>query len=255
MFLFKKIVAPFFLPTTMIFLFLLLGIVFLWFTKKEKIGKTLVTVSFFLLTLFSYNIFTNHLFLNRLEQEYPPLLKISKTDNAPWVVVLGGGLSPDDNLPGNEQLAKSSLSRLVEGIRLYRQLPQGRLVLMGGAGFGSAAESKVMAETAVSLGVSRQDIFIETNSRDTKDQARDIKKIVGSERFIIVTSAAHMPRVMTLFKKQGLAPIPAPADFGFKKREGISPGIFFPSAKELWKSERSVHEYLGLIWAMLRGQV
>ena len=125
---------------------------------------------------------------------------------------------------------------------------------MGGAGFGSMVESKVMAETAVSLGVNRQDILIETKSRDTKDQAREVKNIVGAERFVIVTSAAHMPRVIALFKKQGLTPIPAPTDFSIKNWEGISPGAFFPHAVELWKSERIIHEYLGLMWAKLRGQ-
>ena len=125
---------------------------------------------------------------------------------------------------------------------------------MGGAGFGSTIESKVMEETAVSLGVNRQDILIDTNSKDTKDQAIVAKKLVGNEQFVIVTSAAHMPRVMALFQKQGLTPIPAPTDFRFKKREGISPGLFFPNAGELWKSEREIHEYLGLIWAKLRRQ-
>jgi uncharacterized SAM-binding protein YcdF (DUF218 family) len=254
MFLFKKIVAPFFLPTTLIFLFLLIGIVFLWFTKKEKIGKTFVTVGFMLLTLFSYGIFTNLLFSNGLEQEYPPMLTISEAAGASWVVVLGGGVSPDDRLPGNDQLAKSSLSRLIEGIRIYRQLPKSRLILMGGAGFGSTVASEVMAETAVSLGVNRHDILIETNSRDTKDQARDVKKIVGPERFVIVTSAVHMPRVIALFKNQGLTPIPAPTDFWIKKRQDITPSIFFPGADNLKMTERVVHEYLGLIWAKLRGQ-
>ena len=125
---------------------------------------------------------------------------------------------------------------------------------MGGAGFGSTVESEVMAETAVSLGVNRQGILIETNSRDTEDQAREVKKIVGSERFVIVTSALHMPRVMALFKKQGLRPIPAPTDFWIKKTSGFHPKNYFPGADNLKMTERVVHEYLGLIWAKLRGQ-
>ena len=105
MFLFKKIVASFFLPTTLVFLFLFIGIIFLWFTKKQKVGKILDTVGFVLLTLFSYRIFTDRLFSNGLEQEYPSLLTISKATGASWVVVLGGGVPSDDRLPGNDQLA------------------------------------------------------------------------------------------------------------------------------------------------------
>jgi len=90
--------------------------------------------------------------------------------------------------------------------------------------------------------------------KDSKDQAREVENIVNDERFILVTSAAHMPRVMVLFKKQGLAPIPAPTDYRIKTRQSINPGMFFPSASNLLNAENAIHEYLGMIWAKLRGQ-
>jgi uncharacterized SAM-binding protein YcdF (DUF218 family) len=253
MFIIKKIVAPFFLPTSLIFFFMLLGICFLWFTRKQKFGKLLVTVSFVILTLCSYNTLGNVL-LGGLEKQYPPLLTVSNPVDVPWVVVLGGGIAPDSNLPDHDQLANASLSRLVEGIRIHRQIPGSRLLLSGGAVFGMVTEAAVMAETAVSLGVNRQDLLLDTRSKDSKDQAREVKKIVGSRRFILVTSAAHMPRVMALFEKQGLTSIPAPTDFRIKKRQHISPGMFFPWANNLRKAEYAIHEYLGLIWAKLRRQ-
>jgi uncharacterized SAM-binding protein YcdF (DUF218 family) len=253
MFIIKKIVAPFFLPTALIFSFLLLGICFLWFTRKQKFGKLLVTVSFVILTLCSYNTFGNVL-LGGLEQQYPPLLTVQNLADVPWVVVLGGGIAPDKNLPDHDQLADTSLSRLIEGIRIHRQIPGSRLLLSGGAVFGTVTEAAVMAETAVSLGVNRQDLLLDTRSKDSKDQAREVKNTVGSRRFILVTSAAHMPRVMALFEKQGLTPIPAPTDFRIKKRQHISPGMFFPGANNLRKAEYAIHEYLGLIWAKLRRQ-
>ena len=254
MFLIKKIVAPFFLPTSLVFSFLLLGICFLWFTRKQKFGKLLVTVSFVILTLCSYNTFGNVL-LGGLEQQYPPLLTVQNLVDVPWVVVLGGGIAPDKKLPDHDQLAGSSLSRLIEGIRIHRQIPGSRLLLSGGAVFGTVTEAAVMAETAVSLGVNGQELQLDTRSQDSKDQAKEVKKIVGIRRFILVTSAAHMPRVMALFEKQGLTPIPAPTDYQIKKRQHISPGMFFPGSNNLRKAEYAIHEYLGLIWAKLRGQV
>jgi len=71
--------------------------------------------------------------------------------------------------------------------------------------------------TAVSLGVNWQDIYLDHLSKDSKDQAKEVKKIVGNHRFLLVTSAAHMPRVMALFAKQGLTPIPAPTNYRVKK--------------------------------------
>ncbi len=213
----------------------------------------MVTVGFVILALCSYGTIPSFI-LRSLEQQYHPLLSVGNHIDVPWVVVLGGGLSPDTDLPGHNQLTSSSLSRLIEGIRIHRQIPGSRLLLSGGAVFGPVAEAEVMAEAAVSLGTNRQALYLDARSKDSKDQAKEVKKIVGSRRFILVTTAAHMPRVMALFEKQGLMPIPAPTDFQIKKRQHISPGMFFPSANSLRKAEYAIHEYLGLIWAKLRGQ-
>jgi uncharacterized SAM-binding protein YcdF (DUF218 family) len=98
-------------------------------------------------------------------------------------------------------------------------------------------------------------VILESLSKDTKDEARLIKNIVGNDRFVLVTSASHMPRSMALFKKLGMQPIPAPTDYWVKERQGISPAMFFPSSNGLRKAERAFYEYLGLAWANLRGQI
>jgi uncharacterized SAM-binding protein YcdF (DUF218 family) len=60
---------------------------------------------------------------------------------------------------------------------------------------------------------------------------------------------------MALFQKLGMKPIPAPTDHWVKERKGISPYAFFPRADALRKAELAFHEYLGLAWAKLRGQI
>ena len=90
-----------------------------------------------------------------------------------------------------------------------------------------------MARIAELLGVKPQDIVLESDSRDTADEAEIIAKMIGRERFILVTSAAHMPRSMALFKKRGLQPIPAPTDFLVREGPGPDPGRFFPHASSL----------------------
>jgi uncharacterized SAM-binding protein YcdF (DUF218 family) len=184
----------------------------------------LVTVSFVILAVCSYEAFPNFL-IGRLERQYQPLPSVRHLTDVPWVVVLGGGVAEDNELTDPDQLNDPSLSRLIEGIRIHRQIPGSRLLLSGGAVFGTVTKAAVMAGTAVSLGTNRQALYLDTRSNDTKDQAKEVKKIVGSKRFILVTSAAHMPRVMALFGKQGLVPTPAPADFQIKKRQSISPAI------------------------------
>ncbi len=185
-----------------------------------------------------------------------------------WVVVLGGGHTSDPQLPVTNQLSDASTARLIEGIRLHNMLPESKLILSGG-GFGPqisqitqilktgdpVPNAKIMADVAEAIGVNKQDLVLESVSKDTKDEAILIQKIVGKDQFVLVTSASHMPRSMALFKKCGMHPIPAPTDYFVKKHQRVSPAMFFPSASDLYKTERAFHEYLGMVWAKLRGQI
>ncbi len=147
MFLFKKIVAPLIFPVPLCLEILLLSLFLLWFTKKQKAGKIVVTIGVGLLIIFSFGTFQNIL-LRSLEKKYPSLINIQEVDDVKWVVVLGGGHISDPQLPVTDQIAKSSLSRLVEGIRIHRKLPGSKLILSGGGGFDPLPNSRIMADVA-----------------------------------------------------------------------------------------------------------
>jgi uncharacterized SAM-binding protein YcdF (DUF218 family) len=254
MFLFKKIVTPFFLPVSVCIEVLLLGLILLWFTRLQKTGKVIVTIGLILLTGLSYGPVSEAL-LRPLEYKYPPLLNSDYLPQVKWVVVLGGGHISNPQIPVTSRISSSALYRLVEGIRLYRQQPGRKLILTGGVIFDPVSHAQVLAEVAQAVGVKKQDLVLEQHSKDTKDEALLVKALVGNEKFILVTSAVHMPRSMALFRNQGMDPIPAPADFLVTKGQGFGPGIFFPGAGELVQAERAVYEYLGMAWARLRGQM
>lgn len=261
-FLFKKIFSRFFFPVMLSLEVLLVGLALLWFTRRQRAGKVVVSVGVLLLALLSYGSVADML-LKPLESKYPPLhdpksVTLPNPD-APravrWVVVLSGQHTFDPRLPVTSRVSSESLARLVEGIRIHRELSGTKLLLSGGGAFNHVSEAQGMAEVAIALGVDEGDLVLETASRDTKDQVRLIKRIVGRDGFILVTSASHMPRSVALFRKQGMRPIPAPADHRVKKRRVRHPGDFFPGAAPLRKSERAFYEYLGLTWARLRGQI
>ena len=254
MFLLKKIVAPLFFPLSLCLEILLAGIFLLWFTRRQKAGKIIVSMGVVVLIALSYGVASETL-LRPLEYKYPPMTDISAVLDVEWVVVLSGGSSSDAHLPITGRLSHASLVRLVEGIRIHRKLLKSKLILSGGGAFNTIAEAKSMADVAVALGMNDEEIVLESESKDTKDQARLIQKIVGNNRFVLVTSASHMPRSMALFEKRGMRPIPAPIGHKVKERQKITPAIFFPSAGRIEKVERAFYEYLGLVWAKLRGQI
>ena len=254
MFLLKKIIAPLFFPVSLCIELLLLGLFLLWFTCKQRAGKIVVSLGVVLLCILSYGAISD-IFLRPLEHKYPPLIKLEDIHDIKWVVVLGGGHVSDPSIPSASQLSDVSIARLVEGIRLYRMLPGSKLILSGGGAFDPVPDARIMADVAVAIGIDKRDLILESVSRDTKDEARLIQEIVGNDRFVLVTSAYHMPRSMALFEKRGMHPIPAPTEYLAKESQKIDPGMFFPNADGLKKAERAFHEYLGLAWAKLRGQI
>ena len=255
MFLLKKILTPFFLPVSVCIEILLLGIILLLFTRWQKTGKFIVTIGLIVLTGVSYGPISKAL-MRPLEYKYPPLLNSGHLTEVKWVVVLGGGHISDPQIPVTSQVSSSALFRLVEGIRLYRESPGRKLLLTGGAIFDPVPHAKVLSDIAKVIGVDKRDLALEENSMDTKDEARFVRELIGEDKFILVTSAVHMPRSMALFRSQGMEPIPAPAGHSVKQREGrLRPADFFPSAGVLFQTERAVYEYLGMAWARLRGQI
>jgi uncharacterized SAM-binding protein YcdF (DUF218 family) len=112
----------------------------------------------------------------------------------------------------------------------------------------------------VELDVAPEDIVIERESWDTADQARILWDMLGDEPFLIVASASHMPRTMALLEAQGLNAIPAPTDYATDPSTSLSwdaPRIYrlYPEARSLWRSERAVYGYLGLLWAQVTGRL
>ncbi len=250
MFLLKKIVAPLFLPLPICVLLLGVGIGLLWFSGRQRAGKVVVTTGFALLVLLSYGWLSDPV-LRSLEHYHAPLSAVAAGSAMKWVIVLGGGTSSDASLPPTGSLSDATLARLVEGVRVHRQLPGSRLVLSGAGVFGSGSDAESMSALALALGVARQDIVVDAGSPDTETQARNVRQIIKGEPCVLVTSAAHMRRAVALFRKAGLDPIPAPTHFVAQANTGLRPADFYPRIGGLMAAQIAAHEYLGIAWAAL----
>jgi uncharacterized SAM-binding protein YcdF (DUF218 family) len=263
MFLFKKIFSQFFLPLPLTLSISFLGLFLLLFTKRQRLAKVLLSIGLLLIMLFGYSGISNRI-IAPLEYQYKPYITNSdidsllQTHSSPieFIVVLGGGHISDPRLPVTSQIQQDTLVRMIEGIRIHRKNPGSKIILSGGMVFDPVSNAEIMASLAKDLGMSEDDMIIESESKDTKDEAKIIQSMIGESPFVLVTSAAHMPRSVALFKKQQMNPIPAPVGHLFKKRQGkLHPGAFFPDAQNIKKIESAFHEYLGILWARLRGQI
>ncbi len=258
MYFFKKLVAPLLSPYTICLELMLVGLVLIWFTRAQRAGRWLTTFGFLLLVLLGQGALSA-LLLDPLESRYPPFEPASLSSNpaAPvrWIVVLSGGHTPDPARPLSSHLTESSLVRLIEGIRLHRELPHTTLVVSGGTGFGRIPSAKTMAKVARLLQIEPGNIKVESGSKDTAKQARLLKPLLGQTPFILVTSASHMRRAVALFDKYEMRPIPAPTDYLVKRPQAFHPGMLIPGSSGFEVATAAVHEYLGFLWARLRGQI
>jgi uncharacterized SAM-binding protein YcdF (DUF218 family) len=176
------------------------------------------------------------------------------SDGVKYIVVLGGDLRPG-KLTAADRIANTSLVRLMEAIRLWKSLPDGKLVLSGGRYSPKIMTTgDGMAELAREMGVPHDAILVERESLDTDDEAQLLKPLLGVHPFALVTTACHMPRSLMLFRGKGLNPIPAPADFETKEFVFELVGIL-PRMSGLDKSHKATHEYLGICVLMMKQYV
>jgi uncharacterized SAM-binding protein YcdF (DUF218 family) len=248
---FKKIASRLVFPVPLCLEILLIGLILLWLTKRQKTGKLFVTLGTVLLALFSNGAVSNWL-LEPLEVEYPAL------QNPPvaaagvrWIAVLGSGYSCDPSLSPSARPEPESLMRLVEGVRLQRLLPGSKLI--ASAEFCSQPEEAAKNYAALTelLGLQKDNFVVAEGARDTADEVKLIQNSVAQEPFILVTSASHLPRAMAMFQDAGMHPIAAPTHNLVRRDPDNDPSSYFPSAGSLRKSERAVYEYLGQAWAKL----
>ncbi len=254
MFVFKKLLGGLMMPLSLTLLLFLVGLLFLWFTRRQKTGKVLITAGALLLLAQVYG-WGFEPALKSLEREMPPVATVPAGVGYRWVVVLGGGTYSDQAIPLHSRLSQGSLARLVEGVRLYRQLPGAKLILSGGEVFGFGSDAEAMRDLAIQLGVNPIDIVTDLESQDTEAQAAIVRQRVGSDPVLLVTSASHMVRATGLFRRAGVEVLPAPTHYLAQSNSVSSPTDIFPSADGFTEAQRLVYEYMGIIWAKLRDRL
>jgi len=252
MFLLKKLIKPFFLPPTFILLVLGTGALFIILGKRKRLGKYLILSGIIFYYLFSIEPFAD-LLIGPLENRYPPL-NIAEAMDARYIVALVGLGINNDHSDSNKFQALQS-ERFMEAIRLNFLMDEPKIVFSGGSGnpFLGVKSTDYLMDLLAKLGIKKDKVRFDIESRDTYENALEVKQVLGEQRFILVTSADHMPRAIAVFRRLGMKPIPAPCDF--QAGEVYTPLSFFPSPGSLEKSTRAINEYLGIIWYKLRGRL
>lgn len=188
-----------------------------------------------------------------LEDQYPPLKTGNLDTSLPYgIIVLGGGMGYDDRLPANSLLEPVMLVRLVEGIRVQRQLPHSLLITSGHSSIGRKPQALVAREAAILLGVDSIRVEALAKPTTTKEEALAYVQAYGKEQpLVVATSANHMPRAVFLFKQAGVKTIiPAPTHYKVKRQNPVSWKQYAQPGFHYWNDiQAALHEIAGLMIA------
>ncbi len=246
MFTVKQFLKVLLLPP-MPWLLLLLGVLIFW---QRRWARKLLFLTF-LLILGLHCGPANYALRYQLESRYPPLLDPRKAGPYDAIVVLTSGSMPATGLIPFPSVDEHMFRRLDEAWRLYRIQPK-PIIISGGhvnPFTPTMDENKIARDFLIKWGVPKHDIIGEEHSRDTFENALESGKILqkrGWKRYLLVTSAMHMPRSMLVFGARVPEPIPAPGDFSIAGFD-LSPFDFFPNESVAPKMFETLHEYIG--WA------
>jgi uncharacterized SAM-binding protein YcdF (DUF218 family) len=118
------------------------------------------------------------------------------------------------------------------------------------------AEAGPAAQVLESFGIPRDRVILEDRSRNTVENAVFSKAIAQpkpGERWVLMTSAYHMPRAIGVFRKIGF-PIEAyPVDWRTRGAEDMT-RPFAVMSEGLQRSDTAVHEWIGLLVYWLTGR-
>lgn len=250
-FIVAKVILLLFLPPSILLLFL--GVGFLVVKRYPRLGKGFIITGFLMLYLLSISPVSDAL-MKPLESRFPPLKGALLNPIAP-IVILSGGATDLSWLGIQPAPSGASLARLIYGVMLYTHVSGAILIISGGSGNPEAhgiSEADAMKNVAIALKVPDEDILIEGDSRNTLENVRALKGLVGENRITLVTSAFHMRRAVAMFRKEGMDVTPAPTDYR-SEQQGLSFYDFIPVVNNLENSSIAIYEYLCLLWYGVRG--
>ena len=250
----SKTVALLLVPSNLLVLSIVIGLGLAW-TRWRRAGRRLAATAFVLLLALGFlpvGKVLNHVLENRFPVWDP-------ARGAPdGIVVLGGVIEPVSSRVRGQISLNGAAERVTVIAKLARDYPNARIVFTSGDASllgNHGAEADYLYPLLDSMGVPRTRVEIENRARNTAENAAYSKALVKpkpGERWLLVTSAQHMPRAMGAFRKAGFPVEAYPVDWRSLPRLRLQ----FPASFSLGlaRSDDTVHEWVGLFVYWITGR-
>ena len=250
-----KLLTLLLLPSSVVTLLLIAGIGLSWSGRSPLWSRRILTAGVGLLVLLGLSPLGNLLVLP-LEQRFErPQLPAEVAG----IIVLGGFEITGITAARGQLSLNEGGERLTETLLLARRLPRARVVFTGGDAslvLGSRSAADSVGGFLQQAGIEPGRIVLEGKSRTTYENALFLAGMLTpkpGERWVLVTSAFHMPRSVGSFRRQGFDVVPWPVDYRTSGPDDWLGG-FSAVGQGLDRVDLSLREWAGLIGYRLSGR-
>jgi uncharacterized SAM-binding protein YcdF (DUF218 family) len=242
-------------PSNLVMAIGLAGLVLLC-TRLRRVASWLIVTSLVLIALLGYSP-VGRMLLVPLEERFPHW---DASHGPPTgIVILGGAIAPEVSVDRGVVALNGAAERITVAAELAHRYPQARIIFSGGSASldpTAPLEAPLAVRELVALGVAHERITADEQSRNTVENAvfsRLLADPKPGDRWLLVTSASHMPRAIAVFRAAGFAVEAYPVNWrtrGWRDAAQL-PGTL---AEGLTMTDVAVHEWLGLAAYRLTGR-
>lgn len=256
----SKIFWLFAQPTTLLILLGFVGAILVW-TPWMRTGASMVMLAVVLLAICGLSPLGNALILP-LENRFPRA-EIEGSSQPLGLIVLGGAEDSLVTRARRQTALNEAAERLTEPATLARRFPDAPVVFTGGKVtflYDSDSEAAGSGALLEALGLAPERLILEDRARNTAENALFTKRLIESRpelagrRWLLITSAYHMPRAIGCFRAAGFPVEPWPVDYRTRGMSDLSRPFDRPS-DGLRRVDLSTREWVGLLSYWLTGKI
>lgn len=248
----SKLLAFLTSPSNLLIVLIVIGTLLL-FTRWIRLARRLLVLATVVILTIGLTP-VGSVLLRVLEDRFPAW---DPSRGAPTgFIILGGAVDPELSAARHATALGGSAERLTAVAELARRYPAAKFIYSSGSGalFGGLAEADYVLPLFESFAIPTSRITLERDSRNTFENATFSKALAApkpGERWVIVTSAAHMPRAIGAFRAAGFDVEAYPVDW---LTGGDSTAILPSFLSGLAATDAAAHEFIGLVAYRLSGR-
>ena len=225
----------------------------LWFRRRPGLARSLLALDLLALVALAM-LPIGSLLLVPLEERFLPPATLPA--DVAGIIVLGGSFDLDVSTARGSPALNGAAERITAAVALARRLPRAPFYFSGGDNRlrpGVGREADFAKAIFLDLGVAPERLILEPDARTTYENAARLAKLLHpapGQQWLLVTSAAHMPRAMGAFRRAGWSPTAYPVDFRSDGEFALREPHLLP---ELANLDAALHEWVGLVGYRLLG--